>query len=206
LYAELKEGAEISVVNATGSFRIGLPSIILGQGWREGKKGFLSTADLTYTVQHTDSTKSYLVDLAVKKDDGPFQDINLADHTNLTKYALPGGYTFTDDVNYTFRVTLLENGTAVHSDESLTHVGIANAPILYSSLRNSFIDSDCGSCHVAPSSFVSALYNTPAGALAKAALIVESMHNVESPMPPTGLSSVQNRKQVKLWYWLGAAP
>jgi hypothetical protein len=206
LYAELKEGSQTSVVNAAGSFRIGLPSIVLGQGWREGKKGFLSTADLTYSVQHTDSTKNYLVDLAVKKGDGSFQNINQAVHSDLTKFRLPGSYTFSDDIDYTFRVILLENGTSVHSVESLSHVGVANAPVLYSSLRSSFIDSDCGSCHVAPSPFLSALYNTPAGAFAKAALIVERMHDAESPMPPTGLSSEQNRIKVKLWYWLGAAP
>jgi hypothetical protein len=209
LYAELKDGVESAVAKAAGSFRIGLPSVILGQDWRAGSKAFLSTADLTYAVQHTDNTKNYLVNLAVKKGGGAFQSINAANNADLTKYTLPGSYTFTDGLNYIFKATLLENGVEVHSDESLGPVGIANAIVTYASLRTDFIDSQCESCHVAPNhsgSFQTALYNTSQGALAKAAVIVERMNDPDEPMPLAGLLPIENRDRAKLWYWLGAAP
>ncbi len=208
LYAELKDGVETAVAASPGSLRIGLPSIVLGQGWREGSKGFLSNADLTYNVANKDNIKNYTVNLAVKKGDGAYEDI-VTNNSDLTKYTLPGSYAFTDGVTYTFKATLLENSTEVHFDESLGPVGIATAVVSFATLRTAIFNQECIICHRLPSpmgSFRSDLYGTAEGAFARAETIVIRMNDAEMPMPLAGRLSIEARDRVKLWYWLGAAP
>ena len=208
LYAELKDGVESAIAKAPGSLRIGLPSVILGTGWREGSKGFLSNADLTYNVANKDNIKNYTVNLAVKKGDGAYEDI-VTNNSDLTKYTLPGSYAFTDGVTYTFKATLLENSTEVHFDESLGPVGIATAVVSFATLRTAIFDQECIICHTLPSpmgSFRSDLYGTAEGAFARAETIVIRMNDAEMPMPLAGRLSIEDRDRVKLWYWLGAAP
>ena len=206
LYAELVDGLETAGATSVGSFRFGLPSIVLSTDWRNGSKAFLSNEDLTYTVQNTVMGKVYTVNLAVKKGTGAYQNI-ATNETDLTKVTLPGLYTFTNGVDYIFKATLFEDGVEVHSDESLAPVGIATAAMSYATLRTDFIDGKCAECHAdagQSGSYESDV--TPDSALA--AKIVERLSDAESPMPPepNALLPANELEAVKLWYWLGADP
>ena len=207
-YAELDDGPESAVATSTGSYRIGLPSIVLGSGWRGGSKAFLSTADLEYTIQNADSMKTYTVNVAVKKGAGAYQNIatGVADPTKVT---LPGSYTFTDGIDYTFKVTLLENGEPVHFDESLAPVGIATAPVSYATLRTDFIDAKCGTCHAKAGqsgSYESDNYSTANAELAGHMVKRLSDTNARMPPPPNAELPADEKDLMKLWFWLGADP